>query len=63
MSSTNQDYFARRALEERSAANLSDDPVIASVHREMADLYESASRVSGAPFRTPIRLIGDPAGA
>jgi hypothetical protein len=63
MSDSNVDYFARRAREERSAANLAQDPVIASVHSEMAELYENASRVSGEPFRMPIRLIGDPAGA
>ena len=60
---SNREYFVRRAGEERKAAEISQDPVIASVHREMADLYETAARVSGEPLRTPIRIIGDFAGA
>ena len=63
MSTSNTDYFARRASEERKAAESTQDPVIASVHSEMAELYESAARVAGEPFRTPIRIVGDFTGA
>jgi len=63
MSSSNTEYFTRRAREERSAAEIAQDPVIASVHGEMAELYETAARVAKGAPHTPIPVIGDPAGA
>jgi hypothetical protein len=63
MTDSDTTYFARRSEQERLAAQAAADPQIAAVHAEMAELYETAARVTGHQMQTPIRLVGDPTGA
>lgn len=43
-----QAYFARRALEERSAADNSDNPKAREAHQRMAERYEQQSQTEDA---------------
>lgn len=52
MRSDDRAYFIRRAGEERAAADASDCPQAAAVHRELAERYESlADRLMPQPGR------------
>lgn len=42
-------YFARRADEERSAAEKSEDPKAREAHRQMAERYEEQALTANAP--------------
>jgi hypothetical protein len=46
------EYFARRCIEERSAALTAVDPRVALLHEDMAVLYEAAAKVTEQPRRS-----------
>lgn len=43
------DYYSRRATQERDLAARSADPVAASLHEELAELYEDALKSKALP--------------
>lgn len=47
MSRNNLEYYRARALAEREAAEASEDPHIAAIHREIAEHYEAIVRLNG----------------
>lgn len=44
MASTDYEYYARREREERKRADVTADPAIGRVHRELAGLHDARVR-------------------
>ena len=53
--STDQQYFAGRALEEREKSRRATDSAAAAIHAKLADRYERLAAGEGAP-RPALRI-------
>lgn len=53
MSSSQQDYYRARAVEEREAASTSQESNVAGLHEQMARMYESLANELDKP-RHPV---------